>query len=582
MGVRIGDFSSRLELLSWTEATDKRRRLVFLNLAEAERFVQDLMPSVEAFAMVRHWGAERGYAAPTDRGFVKLVAAALMTGELWIGEQERDLSRLGGGRPAPIPPQPGPGPRPGPGPKPKPVAHLVVTVRDLNGKPVEAAVVTAKGLGVKETGKDGVADFGKVVPGTYDISAAKPGHGKVRNGIEERDEKKAVSVPDGDKTEVALIQHPECANVAFFEGSKIPAHYFGFDHKTNMKATDAYWAPLPARGSLSLPADRMKRDDARWVSVAVGAEAELEIHYIFDGADCLPCLANCTFEIVPSTVAEVVTAHITTKHSWFKIKGLARGEASLKVVCDGHDIGWFHIWCEVPKTLPIDVATIVTSRTNAATYDLAALKVFLDDIFKQAAVTLDLRDLGQIDMSADLAVAAAEAPGYPPGKMFLEDASNNVIVSCLTALDLSARLYAAVRTTGPMPRPGARRLYFYVPKVGRGFNGMAIAIGDPATFVFYDTAPGFYSTAAHELGHSMKLDHPTGALAPQQFRDFHLATLNQPVAAFPATNTEPGFPAHAADTTVMASDPLNLMGYWHDRAARKYLRYHQWKALDRS
>ena len=33
------------------------------------------------------------------------------------------------------------------------------------------------------------------------------------------------------------------------------------------------------------------------------------------------------------------------------IKGKAEGESSLKVICDGNDIGWFHIWCKTQKTI---------------------------------------------------------------------------------------------------------------------------------------------------------------------------------------------------------------------------------------
>ena len=594
MGIRIGDIPGRFELMNWNEPDADRIRRRFLNHDEALRFLRMHLLSADVLAGVRRWGFDLGIHHRTNRGFLLALAAAIHSGEVWVAELERASARQGGGGGGgkPIPPEPEPNPNPGPSPNPRPtptpVAELMVTVKNLFGKPVEGVTVTAGALGSKITDKNGIADFGQVTPGSYAITAAKTGHGKTRNGIEEKDEKK-VSVPDGSKTAVDLIQHPECANVAFFEGSKTRATYFGFDHKTNIKAPPKteYWVPVPDKGTLAMPASAAAqiaaRDGARWVSVAVGKEAELEINFAFKDAECIPCLANSTYQVIPATVAEVVTAKITAKQAVFKIKGLAKGEASLKVVCDGQDIGWFYIWCEAEKDLMVDVATIVTTHAAAATYNLAALKLFLDNIYRQAAITMNLKDLGTIDLSANAVVAAAEAPGYLPGKKFLEGAPDAVITSSLAALDTEAMASVAARPTPPeRGRAGARRLYFYVPTVGGGFNGMALDIGHPATMIFYDTAPAVYSTCAHEIGHSMKLRHPLHDSGAGQFAAHNLATLNAAVPAYAATNTEPASAAAAGQPNVMSHDPTNLMGYWDDRAARIYLRYHQWKAADRS
>jgi hypothetical protein len=584
MGIRIGDITSRFELMNWNEPLAGRTKRGFVGHDEALRFLQSHLMSDDVIAEARRWSFGLGIHHRTNRGVLQLLANAITTGEVWVSELERLAPAKGGGvQPGPGPePGPSPGPGPKPGPAPKPVAELLVTVKNLFGKGVEGVTVTAGALGTKTTDKDGIADFGTVTPGTYDVTAAKAGHGKVRNGPELMDEKKAVSVPDGSKTKVDLIQHPECANVAFFEGSKTRANYFGFDHKTNIKAAvnGEYWVPVPDKGTLTMPTNRFTRDEARWVSVAVGKQTELEINYAFKGTECIPCLANSTFQIIPATVAEVVTAKITAKQAVFKIKGLAVGEASLKVICDGHDIGWFHIWCEVEKELLIDVATIVTNRAAAATYDLAGLSTYMNEIYQQHLVKLNLKDLGVIDLKSNVALATAETAEYPAaGGLFQQDGIHELFMS---TLDLAAKTNVANRTTGASARAGARRLYFYVPTAGAQWGGMVVNIGHPATFIFYADGTPARNTGAHEIGHSMKLRHPSDPSGAAQFAAHNLATINTATLAFAATNTEPASAANPAHSNILANDPTNLMGYWPDKTARKYLRYHQWKAADRS
>ena len=233
--------------------------------------------------------------------------------------------------------------------------ELVVIVKDADGNPVEGATVRARGWGEMKTNKDGIADFGKVYAGSGWVTAKKAGHARKRKKRVGWDFKKGVTVNDGAKTTVNLIQHPICANVSFFEGSTSGrTTYFGFDHKTNLVAapgTGEYWLPTPAHGSLSLPGNKETRDAARWVSAAVGKETEVEINYAFKSIECIPCITNSTFEVTPASIAEVVTKKVTAKKAKFKIKGKAEGEASLKVICDGNDIGWFHIWCKTEKKI---------------------------------------------------------------------------------------------------------------------------------------------------------------------------------------------------------------------------------------
>ena len=196
-----------------------------------------------------------------------------------------------------------------------------------------------------KTNKKGIADYGEVEAGTHTIIAKKAGHAPTRNAPE-GESKKEATVTDGSKTTINLIQHPICSNVSFFEGSTTRANYFGFDHKTNRvvtPGTDEYWLPTPPKGTLTLPSNKLTRDGGRWVSVAVDEETEVEIHFAFKTTDCIPCIANTTFEVKPSNIAEVVTTNINAKKATFKIKGKAEGEASLRVICDGNDIGWFKL-----------------------------------------------------------------------------------------------------------------------------------------------------------------------------------------------------------------------------------------------
>jgi hypothetical protein len=589
MGVRIGEISSRFELMNWDEPQVGRIRRAFLDHDEALRFVQSQLLSVEAFAIVRRWASDHALTHETDRGFMTLLAAKLMSGELWVTEQERDTSRLGGGHINPVPPTPGPGPKPGPKPKPETVAELLVTVTDLNGKPVADATVTAGALGSRVTDKDGKADFGTVTPGTYDISAAKPGHGKRRNGPEEKDEKKSVSVPNGTKTEVKLIQHPECANVAFFEGPpgrEKRMHYYGFDHVTNIRATGghSYWDPVPAKGAVKFE----DRDETRWVSVAVGQETEVEINFAFLGPECIPCLANTTFKMDDASKAEVVTAHVTAKKAAFKIKGKAAGETTMKVICDGKDIGRLFIWCAQEKSINLDLCLVTTTRTRPASYSVAEITTNLNSIYRQAAMKISVLNLGTIDLSANAAVAAAEASIYPAdGSAPFGDTDPDPL---LAVLEQAANQAFAAKPTGPQPRNNTRKLIFYVPATGCDLNGMARNIGFSSVFVFYDRSPDYFSTCAHELGHSVSLCHPSDDNGVGQYAPHNFATRGQnPTPAWPATNTEPAIALKTYVTqgqldqcaNVMGNDPLNLMGYWHDRTVRNQLRYHQWKAMDR-
>ena len=488
------------------------------------------------------------------------------------------------GVPKVLPEDPPAGPDP-PAPDPNPVepvipcdsARLTVKVTDEDEFPIEGADTYAGELGTKVTDANGIANYGEVSPGTYHIAATKPGHAPARNDPEGYDDAPDTAVPANQTTVVELIQHPLCANVAIFDGTPNGRTKFcGFDPKTDLPSSSSgnYWKPVPDHGAISM-GSRTKRDGARWVSVAAGHEAEVEIEFDFKTTECIPCIENCTFEISPGSIAEVVTKKISAKKAVFKIKGKAPGEASLKVFCDGNEIGWFHIWCRYWKKLKIDVACIVTSRTSSVAYNATAIKNLCNRIFRQAIINFSVRDLGVIDMSSDVWLGIKERTAYDwAGTKFTSSAS------ALGWLHTAASSYLAARTSAPFARSAAYRIYFYVPPdVDAG--GSVINIGSSPAFVFFGPGASANNSAAHELGHSLGLNHPAHDGTAGQFPAHLLSGLNTAIAAQSATSTEIAVTSRAAHFNIMAKDAHNLMGYWSPKPDRKMLRYNQWKSVKR-
>ena len=197
-----------------------------------------------------------------------------------------------------------------------------------------------------------------------------------------------------------------------------------------------------------------------------------------------------------------------------------------------------------------------------------------------------MRDLGNIDLTGNAPLAAIESSGYPATGQFLAKsgtpqpyASKGAV---LNALHAAATTSLAARTTAPLARNGAYRLYWYVPTVGCSILGTVLGIGSRVGFGFAADSTTARNSCAHEFGHSLNLRHPSDGSSGPQFAAHNRSTLNAAVPAYAATNTEPSSAADTASSNVMANDPTNLMGYWDDRPNRKPLRYHQWKAASRS
>ncbi len=368
-----------------------------------------------------------------------------------------------------------------------------------------------------------------------------------------------------------------CPDVSTFEGSKIRANYFGFDPKTNLVAnagTDEYWLP-PAKAK-TLPSNRTTRDGARWVSVGVGKETEVEIS--FAGQTGNGCIANCTYEIAPASIADVVTKAVNASGVVFKIKGKAQGEASLKVVCQGKTIGWFHIWCKQPARIRLDIGTLLTANSRAATYSAADMEAVMNRIYSQALVEIIVRDVGTIDITANATVTKLEEP-------FFKATSFAPDPALLTAAHLAARavLEADAKKAKKPFAHAPYQLFYYVPAaIGPAWGGEVLQIGKSPGFVYFDGGANSYNSMAHELGHSFGLRHPSDSSVTGQLPAHLVTSKGSATLAQAATNTEPAVPANGAHANIMALDPLNLMGYWSPKAPREPLRYGQWKSCARS
>lgn len=622
------------ELVTGPAAQARLRPVRFLDADEALRLLRTLASDPVIMTDLRAWGLDAGFGPARDGPLLARLAAALADGRLGMGRDDSLPSGSASGPPSrPSTPRPAPGRTKPPGPQPpgpprippgpEIVTELVVHVKTADGEPVAEANVSAGALGDRATDENGTANYGRVRPGTYDISAEKPGHSPERRGEVGMDEKKKVNVPAGSRTEVDLVQHPQCANVAWFDGTTSGRRedYFGFDHKTNMivsaeeKArieeiaeatehfpasavpnTEPYWHPVPDRGAVELEGEGFALDGTPWVSVAIGHEAEVEINFDFKDHECIPCIANTTFEVTPGDVAEVVTESVTEKKALFRIKGAADGKADLRVICDGDDIGRFHIWCKPLKVMRVNVVHVVTRRSREEDYDFDGVTEVLQRVYRQALLEIETVDLGIVRLDDDELTELEDNTLRPhPWDENLPPVFDFGATAAMQRIhDMAFTELESNPPNGEVPSRDDLCLVFYLPDPGTGgVLGTALQAGSRFSFNFFAGTPTANNTAAHELGHCLGLHHPAhdppgdGGGAATQFALHNHATLNCDIPAYEATNTEPASAEQEFDPdeeepfNVMANDPTNLMGYWHDRARREPLRYHQWIAVSR-
>lgn len=341
---------------------------------------------------------------------------------------------------------------------------------------------------------------------------------------------------------------PCCPDVATFEKSTGARNtYFAFDDKTNLVANvgvDEYWIP-PSKAK-SVPSNKETRDGARWVSVGVGLETQLEIN--FAGAFQPACLLNCKYEFDPAGIAEVTSPAITASGMVFKIKGKAAGECSLKVVCDGKVRGYFHIWCAAPATINVDIASLVTPNSAAVAYVASDLESYMNEVYRQACITISVNDVGAVTV-------APTHSGYLSG-------ATGAALAHLNEMDTLAQAASAKFAA-------SYRLYYYVDTAGHsgGLGVVSSGLGSSGPgFSFFDfDMQASYNTMAHELGHLLNLSHPLHDSDKDEFPAFQLSNMTG---------------------NVVNDDNWNLMGYQSPVAQRgpnrKPLRYRQWKKCNRS
>ena len=396
--------------------------------------------------------------------------------------------------------------------------------------------------------------------------------------------------PSGEVSDTATC----CPLVSTFDGSPRPERVYGYDFRTNLVdnrgSSEEYWTPA-AKGK-SAPGDRYTRDGAAWASVGLGMEADLEIS--FEGHSGIGCLMNCRFEPEGPGVVELVTQKVNSDKAVFTVRGIAEGETTLIVTCDGADIGWVHVVCYRQIVIDAIVGNLQGQWTTEVAYDPAALQQFLNRVFKQALIKFELQDVGTIDLRESAAMQYIENtsvgkfsfsnwPIYPGtdahGDLTEVDHMRYIYLDGTTEVKLAIELEKLTQPYLTANHPGKLALFYFVPSDAPSqFSGTVPDVGRGPSYVLTDLTtsiapfhfgiPDTYAVHAHEVGHAFNLHHPDAEPCyevPEHLRK----SVMQPVAAEPATNTymavnPTGLPIaeERNSKSIMARDPLNLMGYW--------------------
>ncbi|TKW66721.1 MAG: matrixin family metalloprotease [Paracoccus denitrificans] len=384
-----------------------------------------------------------------------------------------------------------------------------------------------------------------------------------------------------------------CPEAAWFDVSRNgPASYFGFDNLSNKVAQPGqeYWNSGP---QISLPSNKETRDGAVWVSVPVGEETELTIN--FKGAAA--CIGNCTYEIEPATVAEVVAPTPTASGLAIKIKGVQPGEASLKVMCNGKLRGYFHIWCQKMVFLDVSVGVIqVTSAKHTRhqimqgrneylstklpplllpplppnpPFTVENLETALNNTFMQALISCSVTDVGIVDFDQLPEAQRNAARNFVfdgPEPVFMSSGSMDPRVGFDKAVtDAVYRSLNGVAGLANAHLPGKfhyRIWYLRQPDV-HSLETIGAALETPSRDGFmFATGESYYSVLVHEFGHMLGLKHVNepNKTNKDQLPD-HLRLSDKNGAAW------------------HPDDPTNAMGY--NSPFNVDLLYSQWKAYER-
>ena len=383
--------------------------------------------------------------------------------------------------------------------------------------------------------------------------------------------------------------------VMFGFGAQPQGKAYGYDALSNMNVsmremlltegarqpTLEYWDP--AAGQIALPANKETRDGASWVSVPLGGETQLLMGLL----GCASA-ANCTYEVVPATVAAVVDPKPAVDSDVLTIMGMAEGEASLKVSCRGKVVGYFHIWCKRMATIKVGIggisvrsathrdpgtgAPLATARATVDSAFVADLQQHLDNVYRQALIQFDVKLLGNLDSDAAPAGVKAQARQLAfdgPAAIFGADGDiNQGLAGDATRYPL---WLGSLRQMGNLAKQqlgsyGKKSIWVLAqpsqqdPAIG----GAATGLGEEYVFLTYTAGYDAVQTIAHELGHALGLTHPIDR-----------AEIN--ASQYPEHLRSEFVPAGRA--RYVDDDRDNLMG--NNTPNNTNLLYRQWKALPR-
>ena len=394
-----------------------------------------------------------------------------------------------------------------------------------------------------------------------------------------------------------------CPEVATFDGARSPDRVRGFDARTNLvnnRGSEEYW--LPPTKAKTAPSDPYTQDGAVWASVGLDETTELEI--AFEGHSGNGCLLNCTFEPSPAGIVELLDQKVAANNAAFRLRGLAEGETTIKVICNGAELGWVHVVCYKLIHVRAVVGWLNTGITRRVSYSASQLQNAMNRAFQQALIRFSVNDIGEInlieatDLADQVGFYSVNLKEYGQTRYVdgFGEVDGDVVLPSGVDMDgyehiLAADLGAFVDAHPSVPRDQMRLIYFVHSTHLPAANGSVPEIGFDPCFAYKDysdtTVSGWgiedsYQVFAHEAGHACGLYHPNDercAELPGHLRN----SCGQPVSAEPATNTEPAIIPDGKDVTVernrvviMARDPLNLMGYWPKFTEAYALRKGQW------
>lgn len=359
--------------------------------------------------------------------------------------------------------------------------------------------------------------------------------------------------------------------------------YYGFDDITHSAdgPSSAYWVPPTKQKTAS--AGPNVRDGSVWVSVPPDGEIALGV-LIFGSASCVE---NCQYDITPSTVAAVVEPKPKSASDKLKIRGLAEGEAILKVTCNGELRGYIRIWCRKIITLDVGMGVVEVSSRKYMEFDNLPLSTYLvanpspppsagemaallNAAFRPALIQFTVQDYGSINYDAQPAPIRRQVQDYVfDGPVPIINRRGTVEMRQNTEAEAPYWL-AALAELGKLNRQmvGGGKQYniWFLPASNiLGFASdigkpdmAGAATGIPATDLFLFTLlSSIRDHIPHELGHIMGLRHPNDPGIGGQLPEHVLKSTD------PASN-------------ISSSDPDNMMGYG---PSQTNLVYAQWNAL---